>query len=494
LRRADRPFLLLLALALTAGCAHYQVNPRLATANPNAGYRYKNLTPGPGNSDSLFVILAFSGGGTRAAALSYGVMEQLAKTMIYWEGSTRSLLSEVDVISSVSGGSFPAAYYALYGDRIFQDFESRFLKQPIQNRLFHNLFYPQNFFRLPSPYFDRIDMAAEIYGRDVFDDKTFADLIRKGTRPYLILNATDMTAGSRFELTQDQFDPICSDLAGVPIARGVAASSAFPGLLSPMTLKSYAGTCNYQPPGWYATASEDKKNNPRRFAEAQTLAGYLDGKQKPFVHLLDGGISDNVGGRAPIQALISGDSPWSLVTAINQGTIKKVVVITVNAKTAGASDWDRKERSPGVVNALSAAANTPMDHYSFETVVQLTEQVRQDQQNAKTFADFQAFLKRTCPAAELPAPAMPKVDYYTIDVSFDAVEDAKERSFLQNLPTTFQLPPDQIDCLRGVGGNVLAKSEGFSALLDDLDAGARAQGVAPPPRAAVPAVAKCRGR
>ncbi len=49
------------------------------------------------------------------------------------DGKTRRLLDEVDGISSVSGGSFTAAYYGLFGDRIFIDFEEKFLKRDVQS-------------------------------------------------------------------------------------------------------------------------------------------------------------------------------------------------------------------------------------------------------------------------------------------------------------------------------------------------------------------------
>jgi NTE family protein len=474
------------ALILLCGCAHYQVNPRLATADQLAGYRFSNLPASGTNTDSLFVILAFSGGGTRAAALSYGVLEQLAKTRVYWAGQIRSLLSEVDVISSVSGGSFTAAYYALYGDRIFQDFESRFLKRDIQSRLVRNLFYPWNFLRLPSPYFDRIDMAAEIYSRDLFDHKTYAELLRKQARPYLILNATDMTLGTRFEFTQDQFDPICSDLSGVPIARAVAASSAFPGLLSPLTLRSYAQTCaGYQVPGWYANALKDKDANPRRYAEAQTLAAYLDARDKQFIHLLDGGISDNIGLRAPIWSLTSLDPSWSVLRMHDNGTVKKVVVITVNARPQARADWDLKESAPGLISTLQTSAETPIDHYSFETVELLQTNTRLQRQVERTLADCQDVLQKECPGAQFPVPTPKPFDIYTIQVNFDALPEAHRR-FFQGLPTNFNLPAPVVDCLRGAGATLLVRSPDFSALLDEFDQAARAAGVQPPPRAPAP--------
>ena len=89
----------------------------------------------PGNSENLLLYLTFSGGGTRAAALSYGVLEELRKTEVVIDGKKRRLLDEIDGISSVSGGSFTAGYYGLFGDRIFEDFESKFLKKNIQGAL-----------------------------------------------------------------------------------------------------------------------------------------------------------------------------------------------------------------------------------------------------------------------------------------------------------------------------------------------------------------------
>src|SRR4051812_9667007 len=83
------------ALLLGDGCAHYPENGRLEHADPQSGYRFRNLS-NTGNSDSLQVFLAFSGGGTRAAALSYGVLEELARTQIVREGQSRRLLDEVD--------------------------------------------------------------------------------------------------------------------------------------------------------------------------------------------------------------------------------------------------------------------------------------------------------------------------------------------------------------------------------------------------------------
>ena len=91
------------------GCAseHYFINQPLAATPTHPRYAIGNLQAGD-NSDSLLLLLSFSGGGFRAAALSYGVLEALAETQIHWEGKDKRLLDEVSTgqMPSISCHSF----------------------------------------------------------------------------------------------------------------------------------------------------------------------------------------------------------------------------------------------------------------------------------------------------------------------------------------------------------------------------------------------------
>lgn len=122
---------------------------------------------------------------------------------------------------------------------MFSDFRSRFLERNLERELFLQLFNPVNLVRLASPYYSRIDLAAELYDETIFDRKSFADLLASGSRPFITMNATNLANGERFEFAQEQFDFLGSDLGSYPIARAVAASSAFPFLLSPISLKNH---------------------------------------------------------------------------------------------------------------------------------------------------------------------------------------------------------------------------------------------------------------
>lgn len=449
----------LLLACMAPGCAHHRVNAPLALQNPKAGYRFET-TPHEGNSDELFVILAFSGGGTRAAALSYGALEELRDTTLTIDGRKRRLLDEVDLISSVSGGSFTAAYYGLHGDGIFTDFEPRFLRRNVQGALALRMLSPVNWVRLASPHFNRIDMAAEYYD-GIFDGRTFRDLEQRGRRPFIVLNATDMSLVSRFEFTQDQFDVLGSDLSSYPISRAVAASSAFPILLSPLTVHNHAQPAGYKPPGWLENALEDRELAPREFACATAVKSYIDeksprGKSRPFIHLLDGGLSDNVGLRGPAYAMTSAQNLWSMKGLLNT-TIKHLVVITVNAKTDAPGAWDRKKDAPGLLGMFSVVSTGPMGNYSDETVQYVSDYLESARQNQAIAAGF-AKLKGGA------APMLNKADFYHIEVNFQNVKDATEREYLLRVGTNFSLPKKAIDHLRASAAAQIRESGDMARL------------------------------
>jgi NTE family protein len=434
----------LAVLVLFAGCATYTPNARLQRFDRNHGYRFTNITA-TADQDETFVILAFSGGGTRAAALSYGILQELARTKIH--GGTGTLLDEVDAISSVSGGSFTAAAYALDGRMPLDRFERDFLRHDVQRDLLFATLNPRNWLRLLSPRFSRSDLATEYYDTHVFQGKNFADLPRK--RPYIVLNATEIDLGSRFEFTQEQFDPICSDLDAMKIARAVAASSAFPLLLTAVTLHNYSGTCSYEEPEWVANAMDDQFVNPTRFRTAIELRAYAD-PERSFVQLMDGGLADNIGLRAPLRALSSTDPGFSVVRLMNRGRVKRVAVIDVDAEKGNPVTLDRTEKQPNVVQVLTAVSNTPMANYSFDTLELLRQSIV-------------AWNKDQAVSPE----GLRQITFYRVHIAFSSLPE-KERKFFDGLPTSFALTDAQIDALLAVGPRLLRESSDYQKLLRDL--------------------------
>ena len=239
----------IVAMALT-GCASRPINEPIVRADPQSGYRPYLLIPKRQNNDphTLFV-LSFSGGGTRAAALSYGVLEELRRTDVVVDGHRRRMIDEVDVITGVSGGSFTALAYALYGERLFAEYEERFLKRDVQGELMARTLNPFNWWKFIGGSAGRSELAAEYYDEILFEGATFADLLDK-PGPVAIATGTDISTGSRLAFFQNDFDLLCSDLNKVRLSRAAATSSAVPVVLSAVTWNNYGGTCGYQYPAW----------------------------------------------------------------------------------------------------------------------------------------------------------------------------------------------------------------------------------------------------
>ncbi|MCG3180143.1 MAG: hypothetical protein BIFFINMI_02498 [Phycisphaerae bacterium] len=444
-----------IALGVLAGCAA-PMNPRLDHFDPRAGYRFANLDA-PDNSDDLFVILTFSGGGTRAAALAYGVMQKLADTPIQIFGQQRRLLDEVDVISAVSGGSFTAAYFGLFGDELFTRFQKDFLRANVQDGLVLNAMAPWGALRLLGPYYSRSDLAGDYYDRSIFRGRTFADLAARKRRPYIIINSTDMTIGAPFHFTQDQFDLLYSDLGPMSVGRAVAASSAVPVLLAPMTMRNYPAGDDFREPTWITRALDsDRPGSNARYRKAEQWQSYRDKERRPYIHLMDGALSDNLGVRPVLHALTT-DSSWSLQSMVNLDRVRCIVVIVVNAGTQGLSELDRSRATPDVVNVARATGGALLTNTVLDSITLLRERIGSLQQAAHAPMPTSA-----------PDSTVSGRNFLVIEVGFDGVRDPKRRADFWSIPTSFKLKDAQVDELIAVGGELLNADEGFQALVEAL--------------------------
>ena len=451
-------------VCLVTGCAHYPENTALKIYSPNEGYRYPS-TDETKDQDKIFIALAFSGGGTRAAAFSYGVLKGLNEVPLAGQAG-KTLLDEVDLISSVSGGSFTAAYYGLYGNGIFDDFESRFLLRDIQGDLSKNLFNPKYWIKLISPYYGRIDMAAELYSHIVFGNSTYQGLVDKGCHPYIAVNATNMTTGAQFTFTQSQFDVIGSDLSKFSIGRAVAASSAFPFLLTPVSLFNQPAPAEFSLPVDVKNGLKDFGINDRRYVWAENMAVYHQDKPgHPYLHLMDGGLADNIGLRYVLDAYLRTSGPIYQ----RKARIKYLVIIVVNAKTASSDKLDKERKSPGIADMAYKTATVSMDNYSFETVRVAESRLSESLKSQQYVEMCRKLLREHCGAEDILPKMSQDFKLFFIDLNFLKVKDAELRNRLLSMPTSFKLDPDQVQDLIDTGAKLLKKSKGVHALIQAIE-------------------------
>ncbi len=445
-------------LVLFCSCATYKPNPRLEKAEDLKSIRLSTFMA-KDRSDELLLVLTFSGGGTRAAAMSYGILEALAKVEIPQQPnqndtySGHTLLDEVDMISSVSGGSFTAAYYGLHGKKAFEDYKERFLYRNVQSAIMWRVFNPFLWPKLISKGYNRSILAADYYDKILFDGKSMGDIINSDG-PAIIIQATDILDGYNFSFTPYFFNLICSSLNNFSVSQAVAASSAFPGAFSGISLTNYAGQCGYQSEPWvYEAIQERKPMDPLNlFAKRELL--YTNSEDKKYVHLYDGGVSDNLGLEGPLIDLAQFVERGVDLKELGLENTRRVVFIIVNAQTNKSEEMkylNVKQAPPRTKISVSAALATLMNSSNFDTIYM-----------------FQKYFEEKFLKKQIAGKDISDIDLEIIHITFEEITDEEERKFFENLPTSLQLPPETVDRVREKAGELLYQSEEFRRLIAGL--------------------------
>ena len=452
-------FWLTVTVFLLSSCTSKQSTYFLDTVNTSSGYYLSNA---PSNaSDSILLVLSFSGGGTRAASLAYGVLEKLEKTKINVNGVEKTLLDEVDVITSVSGGSFTAAYYGLYGKQIFEDFEEKFLLRNFQADLYRLLFSPWHWPRLAQSSFDRSDLTAAYLDKLLFNNKTIDEMLRADT-PFVMINASEVGFGTQIAFEQRQFDMFCLDVSSMPVSVAVMASSAVPLAFSPITFRNQSHRCENKLPRWARNALQTGDQRSRSFHLAQKYKIYQDVENYPYIHLYDGVLTDNLGLRSIINVFQRQGGAWNALKLMDHYDVRKAVVIVVDAKSSTATDSSQSEQIK-FRDAVNSALNVSINSLSFETVSMMREnmsrwrdQITRDrcwEYSRKTIDQTDCFV----------------IEPYLIEVSFDRLDSTQESAKLQRIPTSFRLTDRQVNSIKSAADQILNNSDEYQRLLFDLN-------------------------
>ncbi|WP_117234935.1 patatin-like phospholipase family protein [Vibrio maerlii] len=430
---------LVMLIGLLSGCATVNHPSNLMQEHESLSHIDHSI-PLIGTADNqVTVILAFSGGGTRAAALSYGVLKQLNETEINIDNQPRSLLSEVDVISSVSGGSFTAAYYGLYQDQIFLDYERDFLKQDVKDELISNFLSPSRWFT----GWGRTDTANNYYQEQLFGDATLGD-ISKSDGPYVIINASDITTGVRFSFIQKYFNFLCSDVNDFPVSKAVAASAAVPVLFEPVVLENYAGC---EPLKHKSMDSSSKTALSFRSQKtAESIRQYSNKQKNRYVHLVDGGITDNLGLLAIYDLLELGRFHQSMNYLGTQE--HHIIVISVDASTEPELGIGQHPDNPSIRQTLNSITDIQLHRY-----------------NDATKALFMDSMQRW---AHESSTAGLKIIPHFVQIGFQSVEDEKTKVQLNQVPTDLTLEAELVDMIIEEGQVQLEANDFFQKAVKQI--------------------------
>ena len=426
----------------------YQPTKTIDRVRENEGYRLE-LSLQRSNQDNTLVIMMFSGGGTRAAALGYGVLTAFNDYPLLLNGRRTTLTASSDLVFGVSGGSVLAAYYALHGEQVIPRFEERFLKQNFQRLMFKQALSFSNMPRLASPEYGRGDLLQEQFENTLFGNMTFGDLNKYRKGPFAVISATDMASGQRIDFTQENFDQFCLDLSDLRVARAVAASSSVPVIFSPLTLNNNSGNCGYTVPARFQAVLVSDGDSWQEKTRHEILRNpyYADSKARPFLHLVDGGLTDNLGLRSLLetQEIYPNSSLQAMLETKNIG---RVIIVSVNAQNQISETISQQAKIPSFRDMINATIDVPIARASQESLRQFRAMV--DNWNAAQ------------KDAEKP------IRMHFVSLSLHDLPQSKLRTRALNIPTTYYLPRESINDLKQAAKILVKQSPEFQQLLQEV--------------------------
>jgi NTE family protein len=450
--------------ALIAGCA--QVGNNNPINLPLTDAKAADAQPGRDVEtyyDDMVVALAFSGGGTRAAAFSYGVLQGFDETKVQTAASTISLLDHIDFVSGVSGGSILAAYYGLKKRAAMVDFKEKFLLQNAQANLQMDL----NFFNIskglnggvndPTAFPKWLD--ANLYGGATFKSLLFE------RRPTVWINASDIYSRTPFVFDRGTFSSLCSDLSDYPISQAVAASAAVPVIFAPVVIQNYPGGCPTPLPDWVQRVRTDPDAAPLIKTYADALERYHNGDVK-YVKLLDGGIVDNYGLAAITVRRLASNTPYGPLEPEEAVKLRRFLFIVVDSGRAPSGAWAQTIPGPSGVDLITAASDTATQSGAVGTYSAFSNAMDDWQDDLVKWRCSLPEAKRREYGAP-PGWNCKDVKFFVGRIAFDQLGPERAAA-LNNVQTALKLPPDQVDELISAGRDALKVNPTFRDFIKSL--------------------------
>jgi len=411
--------------------------------------------------DDVLLMLSFSGGGTRAAAFSFGVLKELDRSR---SGSkpTKSLLDRVDFVSGVSGGSITAAYFGLKKRAALKDFRERFLLRNAEENL-KTAVTLANIGRALSGGVNDNEFPRWL-DENLFDGATF-DALGPGHAPQVWINASDIYNHTPFVFGPVAFGALCSDIRSYKIADAVAASAAVPLAFAPVVLETFPGGCATRLPDWIERARHNPDAPPLLRAFAEATARYHDGSMK-YVKLLDGGLVDNFGLSGFSIGILAGQRPYDPMTEQRAVKVRRILFLVVDAGRGLSGNWVNSLEGPNGTELVAAAADTAIDASVRSSYTAFSALL--DQWSAKV-RGWRCGLSAADRSRLGLSAAWKCNDLHTFieRVSYDRLEPARA-AVLEAVPTRLTLPADQVDMLIEGGADALRNSKTYQTFRSGL--------------------------
>jgi NTE family protein len=457
--RAFRNLLLATAAALAvAACAadalNLPINAGLASVTDQGRW------PQAAEVDDTIVGLAFSGGGTRAAAFSHGVLTALDRETIRTGAGPRPLTEAVDFVAGVSGGSVTAAYFGLKGRDGLADFRSRFLERNAEEGIDTTVSLGNVVKVLTAGGINADARLAGWLDQNLLEGATYADLFAR-KKPIVWIGATDLYNRVPFVFEPLTFNAICSDLSKVRLSEAVAASAAVPGVFVPINVENFGGSCGYHMPKFMERALSDRSAPAMLRASAQALARLRDHPERlRYVKLLDGGLTDNFGVHGLAIMRTNRDRAYIPMTAEQAARMRRMLFLVVDSGRGPGGAWTQSLASPGGLELAGAVTDAAIDSGSYKGYDYFRAMMAEWERDVRAWRCGLASAEVVRLRGTTAGWNCADVVFHVGRVSFDdAGPELKAR--LDQVPTRFRLPPETVEMVIGAGETAVRNNPTF---------------------------------
>lgn len=455
----------LLPLLLCLGCA-----PWNAPLNqPLQGENAPLTDTGAAADGEVYIGLAFSGGGFRATAFAYGMLEEMRAAGVT-TATPNGLLDRVQLVSGVSGGAIMAAEFGLNGPQALPGFRERLLITDGEAYMVTAGFNPLTIAKGLAGGVNGRDTFGRYLDETLFHGATFGDLAER-SRILNWINATDIANNTPFLFSPEAFDALCSDLSKVRLSEAVAASSAVPLVFTPVVLKAHQGRCDYAEPAWLTTARYNPEATAAMRAHARASESYAGPDEVRFVKLLDGGITDNFGTTGLAVERARAEVPYAPLTAEQAVKLGRMLFLVANAGVDQDYAQSQQVAGPGGINLAMSIATSAMAAASRSGYDALRGELRQWEAD---LIDWRCAL----PMAEVRRLRgstegwdCRDVKLFVGEVSFASLPVAM-RDALDKVPTRLRLATADVDRVIEAGRLATRMSPEFQGFLAALDSSA----------------------
>lgn len=347
----------LFGATVVAGCA---TGPEMTPVN-GPGTRGAVIADGRGReADDLglsdeAVALAFSGGGARAAAFSYGALLELRDRR---RPDGRRWIDQIAFVTSVSGGSLTAAWFGLHGPDGLDGFRPALLDKDWQSAVRDDLLWPGNWTRLRRGGLNGRARIAGWLEREVYGEARMSHL----SGPPVVLNAVELSTSVPFAFAAPWFEALCSDLDDVLLADAVAASAAYPFAVRPVVLETFNRNCAQPLPEWVERTARARDQAMTARDTARAFETFRDPERLRYIHLLDGGVVDNFGLSSLQVIQIASGLPYGpLLSSADAVRLRRLRVVVVNGERATRRPWGMTPEGPSGRQIVEAVADHSTD-------------------------------------------------------------------------------------------------------------------------------------